>query len=71
MIQAAISGQGVALGRLPLVNDLIQSGALATPFRKAMVGSRGYFIIESEHGAAKPHVRAFAAWLMEEAKRST
>src|SRR6266446_3318774 len=71
MIQAAISGQGVALGRQPLVNDLIQSGALVTPFRKAVVGSRAYFIIESEHGAAKPHVRQFAAWLMEEAKGST
>ena len=71
MIQAAISGQGVALGRQPLVNDLTQSGALVTPFRKAVVGSRAYFIIESEHGAAKPHVRQFAAWLMEEAKGST
>jgi len=70
MIQAAISGQGVALGRQPLVNDLIRSGALAAPFRKSLVGSRAYFIIESEHGAAKPHVRQFAAWLMEEAKGS-
>jgi DNA-binding transcriptional LysR family regulator len=68
MIQAAISGQGVALGRQPLVNDLIRSGALVAPFRKALVGSRAYFIIESEHGAAKPHVRQFAAWLVEEAK---
>jgi len=71
MIQAAISGQVVALGRQPLVNDLLQSGALVAPFRKAVVGSRAYFIIESEHGAAKPHVRQFAAWLMEEAKGMT
>jgi LysR family glycine cleavage system transcriptional activator len=71
MIQAAISGQGVALGRQPLVNDLVQSGALKVPFRKAVVGSRAYFIVESEHGAAKPHVRQFAAWLLEEAKGST
>jgi LysR family transcriptional regulator, glycine cleavage system transcriptional activator len=70
MIQAAISGQGVALGRQPLVNDLLRSGALVAPFRKALVGSRAYFIIESEHGAAKPHVRQFAAWLVEEAKGS-
>src|SRR5207245_11327186 len=70
MIQAAISGQGVPLGRQPLVNDLLQSGALVTPFRKAVVGSRAYFIIESEHSAAKPHVRQFAAWLLEEAKGS-
>jgi LysR family transcriptional regulator, glycine cleavage system transcriptional activator len=68
MIQAAISGQGVALGRQPLINDLLQSGALMAPFRKAVVGSRAYFIVESEHGAAKPHVGHFAAWLLEEAK---
>jgi LysR family glycine cleavage system transcriptional activator len=71
MIQAAISGQGVALGRQPLVNDLLQSGALMAPFRKAVVGSRAYFIVESEHAAAKPHVRQFAAWLLEEAKGIT
>jgi LysR family glycine cleavage system transcriptional activator len=69
MIQAAISGQGVALGRQPLVNDLLQSGALVTPFKKALVGSRAYFVVESEHGATKPHVRQFAAWLVEETKR--
>jgi LysR family transcriptional regulator, glycine cleavage system transcriptional activator len=71
MIQAAISGQGVALGRQPLVNDLMRSGALVAPFRKAVVGSRAYFIIESAHAAAKPHVRQFAAWLVEEAKVET
>jgi DNA-binding transcriptional LysR family regulator len=71
MIQAAISGQGVALGRQPLINDLLQSGALVAPFRKAVVGSRAYFIVESEHGAAKAHVRQFAAWLLDEAKQNT
>jgi LysR family transcriptional regulator, glycine cleavage system transcriptional activator len=69
MIQAAISGQGVALGRQPLVNDLLESGALVAPFKKAMVGSRAYFIVESQHAAAKPHVQRFAAWLVDEAKR--
>jgi LysR family glycine cleavage system transcriptional activator len=71
MIQAAISGQGVALGRQPLVNDLIQSGMLAAPFKKAVVGSREYFIIESPAAAGKPHVRQFAAWLIEEVKRDS
>jgi LysR family transcriptional regulator, glycine cleavage system transcriptional activator len=70
MIQAAISGQGIALGRQPLVNDLLASGALVAPFRKTVVASRAYFVVESEHAAAKPHVRQFAAWLVEEARRS-
>ena len=69
MIQAAISGQGVALGRLPLLNDLIESGTLAAPFRQTLVGSRAYFIIESRFAAGKPHVREFAQWLVAEAAR--
>jgi LysR family glycine cleavage system transcriptional activator len=69
MIQAAISGQGVALGRQPLVNELISSGALAAPFHEAVVGTRAYFVIESALGAAKPHVREFCAWLINEVKR--
>ena len=69
MIQAAISGQGVALGRQPLVNDLIESGALAAPFKQTLVGSRAYFIIESRFSAGKPQVREFAQWLLAEAGR--
>ena len=69
MIQAAISGQGVALGRQPLVNELIQAGTLVVPFQRSLVGPRGYYIIESRVGAGKPHVREFAQWLLAEAQR--
>jgi LysR family transcriptional regulator, glycine cleavage system transcriptional activator len=69
MIQAAIAGQGVALGRQPLVNELIQSGMLAAPFKQSIVGSRSYFIIESPLAAGKPYVREFTAWLIDEVKR--
>ena len=70
MIQAAISGQGVALGRQPLVNELIESGALAAPFKQTLVGSREYFIVESRLSAGKPQVREFAQWLLAERRAS-
>jgi DNA-binding transcriptional LysR family regulator len=70
MIQAAISGQGVALGRQPLVSDLIESGALVAPFKQTLAGSRAYFIIESRLSVGKPHVREFAQWLLSEAGRN-
>jgi LysR family glycine cleavage system transcriptional activator len=70
MIQAAISGQGVALGRQPLVSDLIQSRALVAPFKQTLVGSRAYFIIKSPLSAGKPQVRDFAEWLVAEANRN-
>jgi LysR family transcriptional regulator, glycine cleavage system transcriptional activator len=66
MIQAAISGQGVALGRQALVSDLIESGALVVPFEQTLVGSRAYFIIEARLSAGKPQVREFAQWLLAE-----
>jgi LysR family glycine cleavage system transcriptional activator len=67
MIQAAISGQGVALGRQPLVSDLVESGALVAPFKQTLVGSRAYFIIQSPLSTGKPQVREFSKWLLAEA----
>ena len=37
-----MNGQGVALGRHPLVKDLIEFGALVAPFNSTLVGSRAY-----------------------------
>jgi len=68
MIQAAISGQGLALGRQLLVGDLIASGALVAPFKQTLVGSRAHFIIESRLSAGKPQVREFAQWLLAETR---
>jgi DNA-binding transcriptional LysR family regulator len=69
LVQAAIGGQGIALGRQPLVNELLKTGALVTPLNKAVVGTRGYFIIESALAQRKPHVQQFIAWLREEVNR--
>jgi DNA-binding transcriptional LysR family regulator len=69
MIQAAINGQGVALGRQPLVNDLIHSGALIAPFKDTVVASRSYFLIQSPAAEGKPHVHQFVEWLLDEINR--
>ena len=69
MIQAAIAGQGVALGRSPLVGHLVREGTLAVPFAKSETVPRAYFLIESALAAGKPQVQAFAAWLRDEAAR--
>ncbi|MGZ5120725.1 MAG: hypothetical protein ACXWCK_32025 [Burkholderiales bacterium] len=41
VIQAAIAGQGLALGRFPLVKSLIDEGRLATPLRDGRYASLG------------------------------
>ena len=68
MIQAALSGQGVAMGIGRLVSGLIDSGKLVAPFCKSVTGSRSYFIIRSANTRTRPHVQAFVDWLIEEAK---
>src|SRR6516225_7227602 len=71
MIQAAMNGQGIALGRQPLVNELIASGALAVPFNEAVVASRAYFLIESPTASGKPNVRRFSEWLLDEVRHES
>jgi DNA-binding transcriptional LysR family regulator len=68
MIQAAASGQGVAMGIGRLVSGLVDAGTLVAPFCKSVVGSRAYFIVRSTITRERPHVRAFVDWLIEEAK---
>lgn len=67
LVAAAIAGQGVALGRLPLLRDAIRDGRLVTPFRRAAVSPRGYYLAESRRARGDPTAQAFVAWLRDEA----
>ena len=69
LINAAIAGQGVALGRLPLLQRLLRERKLVAPFDKTMASPRGYYLVRSAAAARKPEVLEFAAWLREEARR--
>lgn len=67
MIQAAIAGQGVALGRLPLIGEPIAQRKLVAPFPKSVASPRSYYLFQSEASRRKPEVREFLAWLVAEA----
>ena len=66
MIQAAVNGQGVALGLDPLVRDLVREGRLITPFRKAAVPARAWYLVRSPASLDRPDVDAFVTWLLAE-----
>jgi len=66
MIQAAVNGQGVALGLDPLVRGLVREGKLVTPFKKAAVPARAWYLVRSPASSAKPEVDAFVSWLLGE-----
>ena len=67
IIPAAVAGHGVALGRSPLVKDLIDSKQLVAPFKSMADPARAYFVIVSRDAAQRPEVNAFVEWLKSEA----
>ena len=67
IIPAALAGHGVALGRTPLVRDLLASKELVAPFRSSADPARAYFAIVSKRAAGRPEVAAFVEWLKEAA----
>jgi DNA-binding transcriptional LysR family regulator len=68
VIQAAIDGQGVALGREPLIDRLLRQRKLVAPFRDRYATTRAYYIVRSSHAAARGEAQAFSDWLQEEAR---
>jgi len=69
IIPAAVAGHGVALGRSPLVRDLMRLGELVAPFKSQADPARAYFAIMSKNAAGRPEVAAFVEWLRAEAAK--
>lgn len=67
LVQAAVSGQGVALGRLPLIADLLRQRKLVLPFKKSVMSPRAYYVLQSQASRRKPEVLEFLDWLRAEA----
>lgn len=67
-ISAALDGQGVTLGRRPLVNALLKSRRLVAPFGGEHASERGYVLVLADGAAQRPAVLALAAWLRDQAR---
>ena len=69
IIPAALAGHGVALGRTPLVRDLLASKELVAPFKSSADPARAYFAIVSKRAEGRPEVQAFVEWLRKTAAK--
>jgi len=66
--QAALTGQGVALTRVPLVADSLASGDLVEILPHMRLDSpMAYWLIVAQRSAARPEIRAFCDWLVAQA----
>ena len=66
VIQAAIAGQGVALGWVPLVDALVRSAQLVPAVQHAVKTARGYFLVEPHAQRASEPLRRFRQWIIGE-----
>jgi LysR family glycine cleavage system transcriptional activator len=72
-VQAALSGGGVALGRIAMIGDSLARGDLVEPFGAArrMLSPYAYWLFDLAmlrgERVSRPEVRAFLEWLAEQA----
>ncbi len=69
LLQAAVEGQGVALGRSALAADDLASGRLVKPFEISLPAEFAYYIVYPERSAHRPKIVQFRDWLIEESTR--
>ncbi len=67
-LQAALNGQGVAIGRLLLIGDHLASGRLVQPFATTVRSEKtAYWLVMPKHRRLSPAAESFRIWLKEQA----
>tara|TARA_R110002073_G_scaffold22948_10_gene78744 strand:+ start:1543 stop:2463 length:921 start_codon:yes stop_codon:yes gene_type:complete len=69
VLQAAIAGAGVALGRWSMAADDIDAGRLVVPFGPSLSLQPAYYLLAAPGRADSPECRLFRDWLLEEVDR--
>ena len=71
-LQAALDGQGVALGDSTLVADDLAAGRLVRPFTMALKGPEqfAYHLVHAPARAEEPLIKAFRRWILDEVART-
>ncbi|HZY18864.1 MAG TPA: LysR substrate-binding domain-containing protein [Ramlibacter sp.] len=69
MVQAALTGQGVVLARLPMVAESLSNGDLIEPLpRLRMESPMAYWLIVGPRSDHRPEIKAFCDWLTVQAR---
>ncbi len=68
LVQATINGEGVALGRTPLLERILKRGELVAPFRDRVTVTHKYFVIVAVAAREQRRVQQFVNWILAEVK---
>jgi len=66
VIQAALAGQGVALGWVPLVDELVRSGQLVQAVSVSLRTACGYHLVEPNSRRNIEALHRFRSWIVQE-----
>jgi LysR family transcriptional regulator, glycine cleavage system transcriptional activator len=69
VIEAAVKGSGVAIGKLPHLANHLREGTLVAPFGSECVATLGAFYLEYSESAQRDAAAVFVSWLHAEAQR--
>jgi LysR family transcriptional regulator, glycine cleavage system transcriptional activator len=69
-LQAAVNGQGIALGSKALALEHLAAGRLVKPFKLSLVPNFAYYVVCAKARADEPDLIAFRRWLLSEAQRA-
>jgi LysR family glycine cleavage system transcriptional activator len=70
VLQAAVSGAGVGIGRRQLVEAELAEGRLVAPFDLELPDAYAYYFVAPETTADQPKLAAFRDWLLAEVASS-
>lgn len=70
-MEAAIDGQGVAIGWSTLIERELESGRLVVPFDIALGDQGAYYIVAPEETAERPKIAVFRDWLLHATRDGT
>lgn len=68
VVQAALHGQGIALGRMTLAEQYIKRRELVALFGQAQKVARGFHAVIAKSAEKRPEVKRFVEWLQRELK---
>ncbi|ARD43537.1 LysR substrate-binding domain-containing protein [Colwellia sp. PAMC 21821] len=66
VLEAASSGLGIAIGRMPYVVEYLKNGRLIEPYSVRAKTGKGYYLVYPEHHAKFENVVHLREWLLEE-----
>lgn len=70
VIQAAVAGQGVALGWRHLVDEFLEAGQLLRPIPDFQVADGAYYLVRPDDAPESAEVQRFVDWLLAEVRTS-